>query len=153
MARLSEKKKEKIKALLAQGMSQRRVAKEVGVAVATVNKFSKDKADEVEHLRTHKKAQWIDEAWKTIGLYMQHVQESNVIQKTGARDSAILIGTLHDKMIKSRELDQKDKELTMKREELELKKKDADNPRENRVVIVNDKDAMRKAMDDANKDG
>lgn len=145
MARLSEKKKEQIKALLAQGMSQRRVAKEVGVAVSTVNKFSKDKADEVEHLRTHKKAQWIDEAWKAIGLYMNHVQEEKVINRTGARDSAILIGTLHDKMIKSKELD-------IRQQELDLKKKESENPNESRVVIVNNKDAMRKAMNHANKD-
>lgn len=126
MPRLSEQKKEQIKALLAQGMSQRRIAKEVGVAVSTVNKVSKESKDEVEHLRTHKKEQWIEEAWKTINLYMQHVQDPKVIQRTSARDSAILIGTLHDKMLKAKELELKREELELKKKELEKHNQDDD---------------------------
>lgn len=142
MARLSDKKKEQIKAMLASGVSQRKIARELGISVSTVNKWSKDSKDEVQQLRTHKKTQWVEEAWKTIGKYMDHVQEEDVIKRTNARDSAILIGTLHDKMIKSRELDLKREELDLKRKELD------DDTKEQRVVIINDKEAMRKYMND-----
>lgn len=143
--RIDHKKREEIRAYLAANGNVRGTAREFGVSDFTVRKIRDEKPDEFTQLHAHKKAQWIDEAWKTIGLYMNHVQDEKVINRTGARDSAILIGTLHDKMIKSRELD-------LKQQELDLKKKEVEKPNESRVVIVNDKDAMRKAMNDANQD-
>lgn len=136
MARISEKKKEQIKALLATGLSQRKIAKQVNVALATVNKISQGEADEVEHLRTHKKQEWMNEAWKTINLYIEHVQTEEVIQRTGARDSAILIGTLHDKMIKNKELELKREELSLRKQELDHKlNKENDDDKPIEVVI------------------
>jgi len=62
---------------------------------------------------------------------MEHVQDPKVIQRTSARDSAILIGTLHDKMLKA-------KELELKQQELELKRKEIESPQVSRVIIVDD---------------
>lgn len=143
--KLSDKKREQIRAYYASCGNQNETSRKFGVSPSTVRSIIHEKKDEVEKLRTHKKAQWVDEAWKTIGLYMDHVQSEKVIEKTNARDSAILIGTLHDKMIKSRELD-------LKQQELNLKKQEVESPKDNRVVIVNDKDAMRKALENGNKD-
>lgn len=143
--KVDDKTREQIRAYYASCGNQNETSRKFGVSASTVRSIVREKKDDVEKLRTHKKAQWVDEAWKTIGLYMQHVQDKKVINRTGARDSAILIGTLHDKMIKSRELD-------LKQQELDLKKKEVEKPNESRVVIVNDKDAMRKAMNDANQD-
>ena len=129
--KLSDRKKEKIRQLLAEGYAKNAVAKKAGVSWATVDKVSKEDADRLERLREQKKEQWIEEAWKTINLYMEHVQSERVVSKTNARDSAILIGTLHDKMLKS-------KELELKRQELELKRKEIEQPQTSRVVIVDD---------------
>lgn len=135
MARLSDKKKEQIKAMLASGLSQRKIAKDLNVSVSTVNKWSKDTKDEVEQMRTQKKEQWVNEAWKTINMYVQHVQKDEVVERTSARDSAILIGTLHDKMIKSDELNLKREEIELKRKEIAEKSKAPDNP--NISVYIN----------------
>lgn len=129
--KLNDRKKEKIRQLLAEGYAKNAVAKKVGVSWATVDKVSKEDADGLETLREQKKEQWIEESWKTIYLYMQHVQSEKVIKRTGARDSAILIGTLHDKMLKARELE-------LKQQELELKRKEIEEPQTSRVIIVDD---------------
>src|SRR5690554_3324658 len=129
--KLNDRKKEKIRQLLAEGYAKNAVAKKVGVSWATVDKVSKEDADGLETLREQKKEQWIEESWKTIYLYMQHVQSEKVIKRTGARDSAILIGTLHDKMLKA-------KELELKQQELELKRKEIEEPQTSRVIIVDD---------------
>lgn len=129
--KLNDRKKEKIRQLLAEGYAKNAVAKKVGVSWATVDKVSKEDADGLETLREQKKEQWVEESWKTIYLYMQHVQSEKVIKRTGARDSAILIGTLHDKMLKA-------KELELKQQELELKRKEIEEPQTSRVIIVDD---------------
>jgi len=51
-------------------MAKNAVAKQVGVSWATVDKVSKEEKDSLESLRDQKKQQWIEEAWKTINLYM-----------------------------------------------------------------------------------
>lgn len=129
--KIDDRTKEHIKQLLATGMAKNAVAKQVGVSWATVDKVSKEEKDTLESLRDQKKQQWIEEAWKTINLYMKHVQDPKVIQRTSARDSAILIGTLHDKMLKA-------KELELKQLELELKRKEIESPQVSRVIIVDD---------------
>jgi len=129
--KIDDRTKEHIKQLLATGMAKNAVAKQVGVSWATVDKVSKEEKDSLESLRDQKKQQWIEEAWKTINLYMEHVQDPKVIQRTSARDSAILIGTLHDKMLKA-------KELELKQQELELKRKEIESPQVSRVIIVDD---------------
>src|SRR5690606_41359548 len=111
--KLNDRKKEKIRQLLAEGYAKNAVAKKVGVSWATVDKESKEDADGLETLREQKKEQWIEESWKTIDLYMQHAQSEKVIERTDARDSAVLIGTLHDKIVsaKEREVKQQAPEL------------------------------------------
>lgn len=132
--------------MAASGISQRKIAKELGVSVSTVNKWSQDTRDEIEQIRTHKKTEWINEAWQTINLYMQHVQKDSVVERTNARDSAILMGTLHDKMIKSEELQIKRDEIELKRREIEEKKKGPDTP--NISVYVNALKEQENVWDD-----
>ena len=129
--KLSDKQREEIRAYYASCGNQNRTAREFGVSPSTVRLIIHEKKDEVEKIRTSKKEQWVSEAWATINKYMEHVQSEDVINRTNARDSAILIGTLHDKMLKS-------KELEIKREELKLKRKEIETPSESRVVIVDD---------------
>lgn len=142
--KLDDKTREEIRAYLASCGNVRETARKFGVSDFTVRKIRDEKKDEFAQLHAQKKEQWIEEAWKTINLYMQHVQDPKVIQRTSARDSAILIGTLHDKMLKA-------KELELKRQELELKKREIEKPTESRVIIVNDKDEMRKVLNERNQ--
>lgn len=76
---------------------------------------------------------------------MERLQDPKVVERTSARDSVIVVGTLQDKILKARELDLKQQEIDLKRQEVET-------PTENRVVIINDVDEMRKALesDDSN---
>src|SRR5690606_9829174 len=97
------------------------------------------------HLRTLKKSQWIEEAWRTIGLYMERLQDPKVVERTSAKDSVIVVGTLQDKILKARELDLKQQEIDLKRQEVET-------PTENRVVIINDVAETRKALEDDDSD-
>ncbi|NNV07136.1 hypothetical protein ETC03_12165 [Geobacillus sp. MMMUD3] len=139
--KLDDKTREEIKAFYASCGNMRETARKFNVSPSVVKKIVDEEKDEVEQLRTQKKQQWIVEAWKTINLYMQHVQDPKVIARTSARDSAILIGTLHDKMLKAQELE-------LKRQELELKRKEIEEATDTttRVVIVNDVDEMRKVL-------
>jgi hypothetical protein len=139
--KLDDKTREEIKAFYASCGNMNETARKFKVSVSTVHKIVTEEKDEVERLRIQKKQEWIEEAWKTINLYMQHVQDPKVIARTSARDSAILIGTLHDKMLKAQELE-------LKRQELELKRKELEEATDTttRVVIVNDVDEMRKVL-------
>src|SRR5690606_16805210 len=94
---------------------------------------------------TLEKSQWNEEAWKTVGLYVERLQDPKGRERTSARDSVIVVGTLQDKMLQARELDLEQQEIDLKRQEVET-------PSENRVVIINDVDEMRKALesDDSN---
>ncbi|WP_121605319.1 hypothetical protein [Virgibacillus sp. Bac332] len=125
--KISDKKRSQIKAHLLECGNVRQTARKFKVAEGTVRKI-RDESDDFAELHAHKKEQWINEAWKTINMYIEHVQTDKVIQKTGARDSAILIGTLHDKMIKNTELELKREELNLKRQELEKKDKAPEKP-------------------------
>lgn len=139
--KLDDKTREEIKAFYTSCGNMRETARKFGVSPSVVKRIVDEEKDEVEQLRTQKKQEWIEEAWKTINLYMQHVQDPKVIARTSARDSAILIGTLHDKMLKTQELE-------LKRQEIELKRKEIEEATDTttRVVIVNDVDEMRKVL-------
>lgn len=141
--KLTDKKREQIKALYASCGNMREVARKYNVSPATVKRIVDDNKDELEQVRTQKKEQWIEEAWRTINLYVRHVQTEEVIQKTGARDSAILIGTLHDKMIKAQELEIKREEIELKRKEIEQKNQPPQAP--NISVYI---DALKGEMKD-----
>lgn len=126
--KLTDKNREEIRAYYASCGNQSATARKFGVSTSTVRSIINEQKDEVEKLRTHKKQQWVNEAWKTINMYVEHVQKENVVNKTSARDSAILIGTLHDKMIKSEELQLKRDEIELKRQEMEDKAKGPSKP-------------------------
>lgn len=145
--KIDDKTREQIKAFYASCGNMRETARQFKVSPNTIKRIVDDEKDEVSQLRTHKKEQWISEAWKTINLYIEHVQSESVIKKTGARDSAILIGTLHDKMIKNTELELKREELALKRQELEKKDKAPDKPNVN-VYIEALKGEMSEVFDD-----
>lgn len=129
--KIDDQTREKIRAFYASCGNMNETARHFKVSPSTIKRIVDDQKDEVEKLRIEKKKGWIEEAWKTINLYMKHVQDPKIIQKTSARDSAILIGTLHDKILKAQELE-------LKRQELELKKQEIEQPNDVRVVIVDD---------------
>src|SRR5690554_2439658 len=129
-SKIDDKTREEIFAYYASCGNMNKTAKHFGVSWSTVKRIAESR-DDLSEVREQKKAQWIDEAWKTIGLYMKHVQDPKVVKRTSARDSAILIGTLHDKMLK-------EKELKLKQQEIELKRKEIEEPQTSRVVIVDD---------------
>lgn len=64
--KVTEDKKEEILALTAIGKSQREVAQTVGVAASTVNRIVNMTPDELEQYRTHKKMEFIQQAWDTV---------------------------------------------------------------------------------------
>jgi hypothetical protein len=133
--KVDDKTREQIKAFYASCGNMNRTAKEFKVSWSTVKSICEED-DNLEKIREHKKEEWISEAWKTINLYIQHVQTEEVVKRTGARDSAILIGTLHDKMIKNKELSLKREELDLRKKELEHKlDKDKDDDKPIEVVI------------------
>ena len=74
-------------------------------------------------------------------MLFRSLQDPKVVERTSARDSVIVVGTLQDKILKARELDLKQQEIDLKRQEVET-------PAENRVVIINDVDEMRKALEE-----
>lgn len=63
---LDDERKERIKALLSAGKSKNQVAKDVKVSWATVDKVSKEAPDEIENLREHKRALFIDRLWNSM---------------------------------------------------------------------------------------
>ena len=138
--KLDDRTREHIRAHYAQSGNMSETARQFGVSPNTVRNIVNEKKDEVEKLRKLKKAEWIEEAWRTIGLYMERLQDPKVVERTSARDSVIVVGTLQDKILKARELDLKQQEIDLKRQEVEA-------PTENRVVIINDVDEMRKALE------
>ena len=95
--RIMPEKIEEVKALLATGLPQRKVAEQTGVSLATVNDISQREIDEIEQLRTIKKAEFIDKAWIIVGKYLNRLDEEEVIQKTPAQACTTVIGTLIDK--------------------------------------------------------
>jgi len=141
--KLDDRTREYIRAYYAQCGNMRETARKFGVSPNTVKRIVDEQNDEVAKLRTQKKEQWIEEAWRTIHLYMEHVQDPKVVKRTSARDSAILIGTLHDKMLKAQELE-------LKRQELELKRQEIEQPQTSRVIIVDD---VPEVDDDGNPSG
>jgi transposase len=75
---LDDQTKERIKALLANGMAKNAIAKEVGVSWASVDKVSKEEPDNLESLREHKRAEFIDRLWnsmdKALGLADKRIE-------------------------------------------------------------------------------
>lgn len=146
--KIDDKTREKIRAFYVSCGNMNETARHFKVSPSTIKRIVDEQKDQVEKLRIEKKKNWIEEAWKTINLYMQHIQDPKVVARTSARDSAILIGTLHDKMLKTEELE-------LRRQELELKRKEIEDAADNiaRVVIVNDTEEMRRVLNERNQDG
>lgn len=99
---LDDKTKERIKALLATGMAKNAVAKEVGVSWASVDKVSKEKHDDLENLREHKRQEFINKLWENIedAIDLGHSMVKEA--KQGIRDIPLshistYAGTLYDK--------------------------------------------------------
>ena len=96
-ARILPEKIEEVKALLATGLPQRKVAEQTGVSNGTVADIAQRECDEIEHLRAVKKAEFIDKAWEIVGKYLNRLNDEEVIQKTPAQACTTVIGTLIDK--------------------------------------------------------
>ncbi|AUS07415.1 hypothetical protein C1X05_00105 [Laceyella sacchari] len=127
--KLDEKTREAIIAHYASCGNLSETARMFNVSVSTVHKVVKNSpADQFEELRNQKKKEHIEKAWSVINAYIEHVYNPELIQKTNARDSAIVIGTLWDKINREKELEFKGQEIELKRQELEQKNKAPEAP-------------------------
>ncbi|SFW98709.1 hypothetical protein SAMN04487866_10173 [Thermoactinomyces sp. DSM 45891] len=94
-------------------------ARKFSVSTSTVHKLVKDSSDEFEGLRIQKKREHIAKAWVVIHAFIDRLQDPGLIQKT----SAIVAGTLWDKIHREKELEYKGQEIDLKRRELDQKNK------------------------------
>lgn len=148
--KLDDKLREEIRAYLASCGNIRETARKFGVSTSTVRKIRDEKKDEFAQLRTQKKMEYIEKAWAIINLYIERVADPELIKKTNARDSAVVIGTLWDKINKEKELELKREELEMKREELALKKLELERAEETDTGELEAiAEALKKVAEDA----
>jgi hypothetical protein len=122
--KIDDKTREQIKAVFASCGNMRETARRCNVSPSTVKKVIEEDPDEIEQLRTEKKKEWIAEAWSAIRLHMKNLLDPEKARKNHQRDSAIIIGTLIDKLNAFEEMALKREELQLKREELEKKDED-----------------------------
>jgi len=102
---ITDEQIERIKSAFANGASIRDAAKAGDVGVATAIKF-RDERDGFERVRTEKRldiiattaADFVPRLLKGIAAYAEHIMEPGVVGRAGARDSAIALGTLIDKV-------------------------------------------------------
>lgn len=121
--KIDDKTREEIRAYYASCGNKKATARNFGISESTVRKIVNE-SDDFAELRAQKKSEHIEKAWQTINAYIAHINRPDLIAKTNARDSAIVIGTMWDKVIKERELELKRRELELKQEENELKRQE-----------------------------
>lgn len=99
---LDDKTKEKIKALLATGISKNQVAEKVKVSWATVDKVSKEDPGEFEELREQKRTEFINKIWANMEDAIQLGHTMIIEAKENKREIPLshistYVGTLYDK--------------------------------------------------------
>ena len=65
---------------------------------STISSWLKEYAEEYEEIKIKTKDTFITKANEVIQKYLAHLLDENVIKATSGRDSAIIIGTLRDKI-------------------------------------------------------
>lgn len=140
--KIDDKTREEIRAHYASCGNKKETARKFGVSESTVRKLVKE-SDDFAELRALKKREHIEKAWAIINTYMERVLDPRVVEKTNARDSAVVMGTLWDKI-------NKEKELELKREELALKKLELERSEE---TDSGELDAIAEALKKVAKDG
>lgn len=91
--------REKAVAVYIQTGSLSAAARAVGAAVSTVKSWVEQQPpDDIENERMKQRLNAVREAWKVVNLYLTHLQKQEVVDKTGAKDSAIVVGTMVDKI-------------------------------------------------------
>jgi len=65
---------------------------------STISSWLKEYAKEYEEIKIKTKDTFIAKANEVIQKYLAHLLDENVIKATSGRDSAIIIGTLRDKI-------------------------------------------------------
>ena len=80
-------------------MSQRDIAREVGLSKTTVHDILQElnNDDKFQAYREEKKKEQIVKALDIASTYIDHLKNPEVIAKASARDSAIVAGTMIDK--------------------------------------------------------
>ncbi|SDZ00585.1 hypothetical protein [Thermoactinomyces sp. DSM 45892] len=126
--KLGDELREQIKAHYASCGNANETARRFCVSWSTVKKIVAANPDSFHKLREQKKKEHIEKAWSVIHAYTDHVGNPELIQKTNARDSAIVIGTIWDKLNREIELAYKGQEIELKRKELEQKNKASETP-------------------------
>lgn len=125
--KLDDKLREQIMAYYASCGNARETARKFDVSLSTVRRIRDADPDKMAQLRSQKKSEHIEKAWAIINTYMERVLDPRVIERTNARDSAIVMGTLWDKINKEKELELKRQELELRKLELEKDEETGDN--------------------------
>jgi hypothetical protein len=139
--KLDDAKREQVLAHYASCGNLRKTARECGVAPSTVKKLVEEvnaKGDEFEQLRTLKKMEWIESAWNMVKLHMANLADPDKAAKNHQRDSAIIIGTLIDKINAFAEMEIKREELQIRKEELEIKRAELEKKDEEAAGLLED---------------
>lgn len=99
--RTSFEKKEEIKSLLVlnPGITLKEVAQQTESNISSVHDIKKEllNDDDFQKLRNDKKKELIQRSLDIAAAYTLHMMDPAVIDKAGARDSAIVAGTMIDK--------------------------------------------------------
>ena len=94
----TDEAKERALAVYVQTGSLSAAARAVRAAVSTVKRWViKQPPDEIEDERMKQRLAAVARAWEIATLYMEHLRDAETIHKAGAKDSAIVAGTMIDK--------------------------------------------------------
>ncbi|SFX00589.1 hypothetical protein SAMN04487866_101162 [Thermoactinomyces sp. DSM 45891] len=126
--KLDDELREQIKAHYASCGNLNETARKFRASWSTVKKIVAANPDSFHKLREQKKHEHIEKSWSVIHAYIDRLHDPELIQKTNARDSAIVAGTLWDKLNREKELAYKGQEIELKRRELEQKNKAPETP-------------------------
>jgi len=73
-------------------------ARKYQIPISTIGSWKKDYEKEYEEIKANVKDTFIIKANEVIQKYLEHLLDTDIVGRTTARDSAIVIGTLRDKI-------------------------------------------------------
>ncbi len=73
-------------------------AKKWHIPISTVGTWVSEYPEEFEKIKNEVRDVFVEKAAEVINIYLEHLKDPEVVAKTSARDSAIIIGTLRDKL-------------------------------------------------------
>jgi len=73
-------------------------AKKWHIPVSTVGTWVSKYPEEFEKIKSEVRDLFVEKAAEVVDIYLEHLKDPEVVAKTSARDSAIIIGTMRDKL-------------------------------------------------------